>query len=272
VTSSPESIPRRPASRAAWWIGFGGLVLTALVTLFIWRDAVARDQERMAALTEQLWQELETRVEGYEREISQLADWFGGRAPVGNAEWENRVERMKLPVNFPAFTEVLFAETVRPPKAPEMPPGAPGLNSSWAMIYRGWDFEVRQQVRRPAQAGKEGEIPELRFELPERARRLVGELGSERLNHVSGTLSVRSSRRHFVDVGPVHRQAAFTLFAGAYDQSMVNMSAIDEPAFGRWHGVRNLTRLESLRGVVAGTVAVAPLLNHLRRPGLGGGF
>ena len=74
---------------------------------------------------------------------------------------------------------------------------------------------------------------------------------------------MRSSRKRFTDVGPAHREAAFTLFAGAYDESLVNMSAIGEPEFGPRHRQRNLTRLESLSGVVAGTVAVAPLLESI---------
>lgn len=250
-------VTQGPSSGA--WIGLAGLLLTALLTWLTWRDAVQRDQERLAALTEQVWQELETRVEGYEREISQLAEWFAGRTQVTAVEWENRVERMKLPVNFPAFAEVLFAETVRPQGDLELPGYGPGRE----LQSRGWDFRVRQQVRRPAQPGKDGEIPELRFEPPERARWLVAELGSDRLNHVSGTLSVRSTRRRAYVFTGQPAQAAFTFFAGAYAETMPAASEIREPEIWEWHRQRNLRRLESLRGVVAGTVVVAPLLESV---------
>lgn len=263
MARSPNRLIVGTGLPAAVWIGLGGLVLTVLLTLFTWRDAVMRDQERLAALTEQLWQELETRVEGYEREISQLAEWFGGRAQVTAVEWENRVERMKLPVNFPALSEVLFAETVRPPKVPGQPPDAPELEGTRAMIHRGWDFEVRLAVTRPLGAKHEWSLSRLSLESPRAGRRLTAELDPERLNLIAGNLSVRSTRKRLLEVGGAAAETAFTLFAGVHDPSMLAASAIHEPAFGRWHGLRNLRRLESLRGVVAGTVVVNPLLDSI---------
>ncbi len=259
--SNRPRVTRGPVSGV--WFGLAGLVITALLTAMIWRDAVQHDEERLAVLTEQLWQELETRVESYERELSQLAEWFAGRTQVTGVEWENRVERMKLPVNFPALTEVLFAETIRPPKESEQPPDPADLNGNRAMIHRGWDFEVRLTAVRSLGATPDGTIPRLSLDPPQAGRRLMAELDPERLNQIGGNLSVRSTRRRLIEPGGSAAVPAFTLFAGIHDRSMPAASAIDEPSFDRWHGLRNLRRLESLRGVVAGTVATGPLVESI---------
>lgn len=263
VSSSPESASARSASRAAWWIGGAGLLLSAVLTLVTWRDAVKRDEERFAAVVEQVRQELETRVEGYERELRQLAEWFGGRPNVTAAEWENRVERMKLTVNFPAFSELLFAETVRPRAVPGQPMDPPHVPPGWELIHRGYDFRVRHQVRRPGEKQTGWNRDLLRFEPAARERRLMAELEPDLMNRISGTLSVRCTRRRLLDDGDRRVQAAFTFLAGAHAATMPAASEIQEPEFGEWHRQRNLQRLESLVGVVAATLLVEPLLESI---------
>lgn len=227
----------------------------------VWRDAVQRDRERLAALTEQVHQEIETRVEGYERELRGLAEWFGERAEISEAEWERRIERMNLPVNLPAARELLFAKTVRD-RTPAVGPPNPGqLGLGRDLEVLGWDFEVTRSARRNGVSTTNWALRQIDFHPSAQPRWLMEELDSDHLNRIIGTLSARSTGRRLDDSGD--GSPSFTLIAGVYGDSMTLASEITENDFLMWHRLRNERRTESLKGAVAVSILVEPLLESI---------
>ena len=258
--SSPPHAPRPGRKAAAWVVGVG-LLVTGICTAAVWLDAVQRDRERLAALTEQVRQEIETRVEGYERELRGLADWFGERAEISEAEWEKRIERMNLPVNLPAARELLFAKTVRDRSPAAGPPRPSQLGFGRDLEVLGWDFEVTHSARRTGYSRTNWALKQMDFLPAPQPRWLMAELDSDHLNRIIGTLSARSTGRRLDD--SADGSPGFTLLAGVYGDTMTRASEITENDFLMWHRLRNERRIESLKGAVAVSILVEPLLDSI---------
>ncbi len=107
-SDSPKLL-RSAFPRASWWVLGLGLLLTTLVFRWAWEEACREDLRRFETAAQGWRQEFETRAEKYEQALSNLTDWFTSNETPSLTEWDNRMRRMNLRVNYPGMLLVTYS-------------------------------------------------------------------------------------------------------------------------------------------------------------------
>ncbi|MEW6155824.1 MAG: ATP-binding protein [Verrucomicrobiota bacterium] len=247
-------ITNRARAHSALWVFVlaGGVVLTALLSSWTWREALQRDQERFATMVEQFRQELETRVERYELGLLHLAEWFVENELASKAEWENRIERMNLRVNFPGVTELCYAPAINETNLARwtgrMPAHWPPLDEAHF-----WTFPVFYQATQPPG------VPAVW------GRKLRDELSIlESTFYVRGTSRFLSTGRIQIATGSSEQPlAGFVLLTPVHRKELPPPSGMNKPEYHDWPKDRAEQRQMSMVGLVAGTVCMEALLDSI---------
>lgn len=86
-----------------------GLLVTAVVTMALAREAQVQDAARFNRLVDESKQLLETRVERYEVGLAGLQEFFSARESVSTPEWEVRLSLFEAKINYPGLIGLGYA-------------------------------------------------------------------------------------------------------------------------------------------------------------------
>lgn len=235
------------------WVLLGGLALTVLLTWLTWREAIRRDEERFANMAEQVRQEFETRVERYEVGFSHLADWFVENELASLAEWQNRIARMRLSVNYPGVTEIVYAPSI------------------WHSNQERWADKTIPAHWPPREAWETGSFP-VWYQVTQPPGTNGGWGRYLRDEHwVFGepyrfavVLGIASSRKLLVATNAQQQPlAGFFLAVASYRKDLPANDGEQPPEYAGWPTERGQQRLIGLLGTVVGTVCMEPLLDSI---------
>jgi signal transduction histidine kinase len=226
-----------------FWVASFGLILSLTAASWMRGDVRVRDRERFQQLGEQFRQELETRVEKYESALIQLAEWIGWREEVSQDSWRNRIERMKLSVNYPAFVQLSHFRLANQPSSPMEA-----------------NLQLRHQVHltSPADDSLWG-LAGHDFSIPAAANPVEARVGQDGLVRIWGGMGVRSTRGLRLQI---EEQVAsgFNLFTSVLDADVPTAAREADSDFAVWHSHRAWSRSEFMKGVVIGTIHLEHLL------------
>lgn len=232
---------RRRGGSAIWALVIG-CVLTGLLARASWQQAKARDQERFNNMTEQFRQEFETRVERYELGLLHLAEWLGENELASTAEWDQRIERMNLRVNFPGVTSVYYAPALHSSNKTRWLGRAP---AHWPQPdeWEDWSFPVWYETF-------SSNVAELSW-----GRKLRDELFIFSSKYwVVGTAGFVASEKFYVTNSGGARLPAFALVTGAFRKPAIG-AEIPADGFQR--------RMEVVAGALGATICIEPLLESI---------
>jgi signal transduction histidine kinase len=240
------------SGRVALWVLAGGLLITAALSGWTWSEAMKRDEERFRNMAEQFRQEFETRVERYELGLLHLADWFADNELASQAQWENRVDRMGLQVNFPGVIEICYAPVIHSPNIVRWRGRAPAHwppESEWD----NWSFQVWYQATQPPGASH-GWGRKLRDEVP---------ILREDQWIISTARFLSSGRLMVPTLTGGEPLAGFALMTGAHRRDLPPVSGLDKPEYAHWPRHRGLQLAQAITGVVMATIGMEPLLDSI---------
>lgn len=254
-----STLIRKRLPRASTCLLLAGVLVTASVFRWAWKDAVDTDTKRFQTSVEQYRQEFETRVEKYQQLMEIMADWIVSHETPTLTQWNNRMQRTGLRTDYPGMTELAYAPVVhnasrnRELWQNSHPDHWPPPNE-----WEDWAFQVWYQTTHgPAVPPKWGRKLNDLF-LHFRAAR----------EFYFGT-SVRSTGRLMTTAEGSNRQlASFTFLVGAFRNDLPRQIRDDEKYgpnenLGGYPEDNVAQRMMALLGIMAGTVCMEPFLESI---------
>lgn len=145
------STPTRQPSGPGWPVALVlvlGLSATGIASHLLDREGRRLDGDRFAATTHQILQEIQTRIEVYERGLATLQVFFGDIPRPSEVQWKSRLRLLDAPVNFDALLEVGYVEFVNTGPTSALSPTLPD-HLAWMRQKAGADYQVQSSPGAP---------------------------------------------------------------------------------------------------------------------------
>lgn len=143
MLSVPISPTRQPTG-PGWSVALAvilGLSATGLASYILDREGRRLDADRFSASTHQILQEIQTRIEAYERGLATLQVFFSDIPRPSEVLWKSRLRLLDPTVNFDALLEIGYAEFVSAGPTSALSPTLPD-HLAWMRQKAGADYRI----------------------------------------------------------------------------------------------------------------------------------
>lgn len=229
-----------------------GMGATGFACWWTWREAERRDRERFATQVEAARQLFDGETEKYEQALNGVREWMGWLETPSLDEWDNRLDRMDLPVTYPGVARIGYA-----PYSARMDRWRGRIPQHWPALWpNGYLPGTRDRL---AYDTRLGEWKDWSTEPP--VMQAAGEGDVYSAAYHSGTM--KSTGRILLRRADGSKLAAFRAYFAVYANEELPPPGSVRPDETRRHAVRGRQLMNAFVGAVIAEVALEPVLQQM---------